>query len=78
MVDVEGPSPVELKEKGPTPVATSTSIPILSFSHYAHSPVTYLDFIRVKDDIPRAMYMRLARFAKEFGGVFAVSQLVKD
>ena len=28
-------------------------------------------------DTPRTMYKRLARFAKEFGSVFAESQLVK-
>jgi hypothetical protein len=35
------------------------------------------DFRRKKDDTPRTMYTRLARFAREFGGVFAESQLVK-
>jgi hypothetical protein len=35
------------------------------------------DFRREKDDTPRTMYTRLARFAKEYGGVFAESQLVK-
>ena len=35
------------------------------------------DFQREKDDTPRTMYTRLARFAVESGGVFAESQLVK-
>ena len=35
------------------------------------------DFRRVKDDTPRTMYTRLARFARESGGVFAESQLLK-
>ena len=34
------------------------------------------DFRREKDDTPRTMYTRLARFARESGGVFAESQLV--
>ena len=35
------------------------------------------DFRREKDDTPRTMYTRLARFARESGGVFAKNQLVK-
>ena len=35
------------------------------------------DFRREKEDTPRTMYTRLARFAVESGGVFAESQLVK-
>ena len=35
------------------------------------------DFRREKDDTPRTMYTRLARFAVESGGVFAESQIVK-
>ena len=35
------------------------------------------DFRWEKDDTPRTMYTRLARFAREFGGVFAEIQLVK-
>ena len=35
------------------------------------------DFRWKKDDTPRIMYTRLARFAREFGGVFTESQLVK-
>jgi hypothetical protein len=35
------------------------------------------DFRREKNDTPRTMYTRLVRFARESGGVFAESQLVK-
>ena len=35
------------------------------------------DFRREKDNTPRTMYTRLARFARESGDVFAESQLVK-
>jgi hypothetical protein len=35
------------------------------------------DFQREKDNTPRTMYTRLARFARESGGVFAESQLEK-
>ena len=35
------------------------------------------DFRREKEDTPRTMYTRLARFAVESGGVFAESQLVR-
>ncbi len=35
------------------------------------------DFRREKDDTPRTMFTRLARFAVESGGVFAESQIVK-
>ena len=31
----------------------------------------------MKEDTPRTMYTRLARFAREFGGVFGKNQLVK-
>ena len=36
-----------------------------------------LVFKREKDHIPRTMYTRLARFARESGGVFVASLLVK-
>ena len=35
------------------------------------------DFRWEKDDTPRTIYTRLARFAREFGDVFAENQLVK-
>ena len=35
------------------------------------------DLRRKNDNIPYTMYTRLAKFAKEFGGVFAKKQLVK-
>ena len=35
------------------------------------------DFRREKDVTPRTMYTRLAKFAREWGGVFPESQLIK-
>ena len=112
MVDVEGASLGEPKNKGFAPATASTSSPILLLSRYAHTTQAALafigvplvfeplrafelhlqeeygsfrrdqmqriqDFKREKDDTPRTMYTRLARFSMEFGGIFADSQLVK-
>ena len=112
MVDVDGASLGEPKEKGHAPASVSTSSSIFLLSHCAHATQAALaslgglpvfepsrtfelhsqeeyggfrrdqiqriqDFRRKKDNTPCTMYTRLARFAKESGGLFAESQLVK-